>query len=106
MNYATDSNASFITESGLIAQEIFYDAPELRHLIHLPTDADLDMLYAAASNIPSSQDPSIDPAYPGWGNETASVDYTGLIPYLIKALQEKDTQINGMEARLSALEAK
>jgi hypothetical protein len=104
INYAEDSNATSSKESGLIAQELFYDAPELRHLVTLPADADSNMIFDDASNIASSVDPALDPSYPGWGSNLAGVNYTGFIPYLIKAIQEKDVQITGMEARLSALE--
>ena len=35
--------------------------------------------------IPTSIDPKQDPDYSSWGKETASVNYTGLIAYLVKA---------------------
>jgi hypothetical protein len=88
-------------ESGLIAQEVFYDAPELRHLVVLPSDADSNALFDSASNITSSTDPSLDPAYPMWGSNVCSLNYTGLIGYLVKAVQEKDAQIVEIRARLS-----
>ena len=100
LNYAGDSNATSYTESGLIAQEIFYDAPELRHLVTVPVDADSNAVYS--SNVTSSSDPSVDPDYSAWGSNLASVNYNGLIPYLIKALQEKDGEIKVLEARMSA----
>jgi hypothetical protein len=109
MDYASDSNATSFKESGLIAQEVFYDAPELRHLVTLPSGADSNALYS--SSIASSQDPSIDPSYAEWGTGIASVNYIGVIPYLIKALQEKDIEVQQTKqtlqdvlARLSALE--
>jgi len=86
MDYSIDSNASFVKESGLVAQDIFYDAPELRHLV-TPI---------------MSGDPVIDPDYSAWGSNAASVNYTGLLPYLIKAIQEKDTHIKSLEARIEA----
>jgi len=104
MDYRTDSNATFYKESGIMAQEIFYDAPELRHLVNLPSDADKIALYDGASNILSSTDPSLDPSYPGWGSNIAAVNYTGLIPYLIKAIQEKDDDIRALVGRVTALE--
>jgi hypothetical protein len=71
-----------IKESGLIAQEIYYDAPELRHLLRLP------MGVTPAENIQSTTDPNQDPDYSSWGTEPSMFCYTQLIPYLIKAVQE------------------
>ena len=92
---AANSNDYKAKESGLIAQEIWYDAPELRHLVMLPLDADSNILYG--SNITTSSNPAIDPEYIGWGSNPATVNYTGLIPYLIKAIQEKDTEIVSLQ---------
>jgi len=102
MDYTTNSNASFVKESGLIAQEIFYDAPELRYLVNMSPDANSNVIYNEIVN--SSEDPSIDPDYSAWGSNAASVNYTGLIPYLIKAIQEKDMQISDLIKRVTALE--
>ena len=97
----TSSNATYELETGLIAQEMFYDAPELRHLVTLPYDADATALYDAASNISSSLDPLVDPEYKNWGESgIACVDYIGLIPILVKALQEKDLEIQEIKTRL------
>ena len=79
-------------ESGLIAQEIYYDAPELRHLVSV-TDISGDVI------IPSSDDPQKDPDYSDWGDMPSGVQYEGLIPYLIKSVQE-------LAGRLDALEKK
>ena len=105
-DFATNSNASCysIKESGLIAQEIFYDAPELRHLVNLPEDANSNALYN--TTITSSDDPSIDPDYKDWGSKMASVNYIGLIPYLIKAIQEKDEEIIQLKSDYIQLEAR
>jgi hypothetical protein len=90
-------------ESGLVAQELWYNAPELRHLITLgrdydssgneytPTPDDLDL---SGNDIHSD----IDYGNHGWSKtEAACLDYIGLIPYLIKSNQE-------LEARISELE--
>ena len=102
MDYAGDSNATSYTESGFVAQEVFYDAHELRHLVQIPVDADSNALYT--ETIASSSDPALDPTYTSWGSNTASFNYIGLIPYLTKALQEKDEQLALLEARVAALE--
>jgi len=75
-------------ETGLIAQDIWYDAPELRHIVNLPDDAIPD------DTKPSEPDPGnirSDPDYDsaGWGKMgPATVNYINLIPYLIKSIRE------------------
>ena len=79
-----DDPTKWYTESGLIAQEVYYDAPELRHLVSRgESDTQLP-------EIPKSIDPTQDPDYPSWGKDTASVNYIGLIAYLVKA----DTELH------------
>lgn len=108
LDYASDSNVDASSppflESGLIAQEIFYAAPELRHLVVVPPGADSNALYHPDSNIAISGDPAVDPDYSAWGSNVAAVNYIGLIPYIVKALQEKDAEIAQLSARISALE--
>jgi hypothetical protein len=70
-------------ESGLIAQDIWYDAQELRFAVkpgllsEIPIDAPV-----------RSNNPVKDPDYSTWGPNPASVDYNYLIPYVIKSIQE------------------
>jgi hypothetical protein len=76
-------------ESGLIAQEIFYSAPEFRHIVKVPQQAgDVEALTPAPSD-----DPTQDPDYSVWGPTPASVDYKQFIPYLIKGVQEIVTEL-------------
>jgi hypothetical protein len=84
------------TESGLIAQDIWYDAPELRHLVRLGIGAD-----PAIEKPYRNPDITIDPDYSGWGPETATVNYTGLIPYLIKSVQEIATELPNVKTGVS-----
>ena len=93
-------------ESGFIAQEIYYDAPELRHLVKVEIDTE-----SLSDNIPTSTDPSQDPDYSSWGENPAGLIYTGLIPYLVKGIQEQQatitsqqTVIDSLLARVTALE--
>lgn len=102
MDFRENSNADFIKEAGFIAQEVFYDTPELRHLVTLPVDADSNALYTSTTQ--SSTTPSIDPSYTEWGTSTASLDYIGLIPYLVKCVQEKNAQLFELESRVAILE--
>ena len=92
-------------ESGLIAQEVYYNAPELRHLVLLgeeidasgneytPTPEEMDLTDVDIANDP-------DYGNHGWSKtQESSLNYTGLIPYLIKSNQE-------LAERLAALENK
>ena len=109
------------TESGLIAQEIYYNAPELRHLVHIEDSAG-NKLTPQEYDL-SGNDIQNDPDYTalGWGNKSATVNYTGLIPYLIKSNQEQQAMIDNkkqaqldqkkrleedVSARLASLESK
>jgi len=87
-------------ESGLIAQEVWYDAPELRHLVHLGKNAD-DTTPTPQPMDLSAVQPGTDPDYGnnGWSAQPSGLNYTGLIAYLIKSNQE-------LAARLDALELK
>lgn len=85
-------------ESGLIAQEIYYDAPELRHLITLGGDPDIEQ------HIDTSKDPKVDPDYSSWGKHIASVNYNGILPYIIKAVQQQNDVINQQNVKIAHLE--
>jgi hypothetical protein len=130
--FEEDGGTPTKTESGLIAQEVYYNAPELRHLVSIitkdcygrkrvPIEYDLSnnrvvetstepirmIIDIDASGNPvfetierentSSEEYNIqqDPNYTvlGWGKKSATVDYIGLIPYLIKSNQEQDALI-------------
>jgi len=83
-----EKSSKYIIESGLIAQEIFYEVPELRFLVNHSVDENL------ADNISRDfTDIKNDPDYSNWSNEISSVNYTGLIPYLIRGFQEQHTEI-------------
>ena len=98
--YETEGQAdTFIPESGLIAQEVYYDAPELRHLVEAGTGG------TPAETIETSTDPTVDPDYSSWGSEMAALNYTGLIPYLISAIKEQQGVITTLEAKTATLEA-
>jgi len=94
-----------VIESGLIAQDVYYIS-ELRHLVQSGENP---------SEIPEQKpiqtDPSIDPDYSMWGDTPASLNYNGLIPYLVKAIQELKTKNDNLEnintdllTRVTALE--
>ena len=78
-----------LREAGLIAQDIYYDAPELRYLVSARNKG----IDAEPVNIPQEkpfvdEDPANDPDYSGWGTGVASVAYIQFVPYLIKSIQE------------------
>lgn len=94
---STDISSWYI-QSGLIAQEVYYDAPELRHLVSIPEGVTPD------DSIETSTDPSVDPDYSSWGDDTAGLKYTGFIAYLITAVQELKVMNDNLTSRIEALE--
>ena len=86
------SNISVVRESGLITQDVWYDAPELRHLVRLGEGAEPgdDKSY-------TDSDPTKDPDYSSWGDNVSLLEYVGLIPYLIKSIQELQERIKTLE---------
>lgn len=88
----TTDTTNAIEESGLIAQDIYYQVPELRHLINLADDA------SPAPSITIPSDPTQDPDYSSWGSKPSSINYTGLIAYLVKSVQELSARIDVLEA--------
>ena len=75
-----DDPTTWHKESGSIAQEFNYDAPELRHLIHKgKPDLDEEGNEPSSPEINTSIEPQQDPDYSSWGKESASVNYSGLI---------------------------
>ena len=99
--YIENKKDHCIIESGLIAQEIFYEVPELRFLISNTIDTNKD------DETPRNfSDIKNDPDYSNWPDEIASVNYTGLIPYLIRGFQEQNNEINTLKTKVSELENK
>jgi len=85
-------------EFGFIAQEIYYQVPELRDLVNVPHDAtvvdDVDRDFTDIQN---------DPDYSNWGGRPASVDYNSLIALLTKGFQEQQTIIQTQQDEIDAL---
>ena len=95
-----DDPKSWYKGSGLITQEVYYDAPGLRHLAYRSSPE----TYEEGSGlrlqeIPTSIDPQQDPDYSSWGKESASVNYIGLIAYLIKASTELHEILKALESK-------
>ena len=87
-----------VKESGLIAQEVYYDAPELRHLIHCE-NAEIP-----AEKPFTDEDPTKDPDYSSWGKEAAGVNYQGIIAYLVQTVKENEEDKKMLKERIAALE--
>ena len=83
-------------EAGLIAQDIYYDTPEFRHLVGIPSDAN-----PSETKPPTPDDIQDDPDYSDWGTTPATVNYKGFVPYIIAGMQElkqeKDAEILALQ---------
>ncbi len=177
-DFASTDQSKWYKESGLIAQDIWYGAPELRHLVKLgnrtefvceykpitypplipgvdvsgveyqsievPIDVSGSQIDASGNRVDASGNPvpmtrteiitidnrpqsycgtkaiyppinpadiaeiplapdiQQDPDYTalGWGDTPSSVNYIGLIPYLIKSIQELKAEINRKRAEI------
>ena len=77
-------------ESGLMAQDVWYDTPELRHVVHLGAYANPTPEKPPA---PVLGDIQQDPDYSAWGSDPAQVQYDQLIPFTIKSIQEIVTEL-------------
>jgi hypothetical protein len=86
-------------ESGLIAQDVYYDAPELKHLLILPPDARPPVF----KPVPSG-DIQEDPDYSSWGGEPTRLNYIGLIPYLVRSTQELNAELVAERVKVATLE--
>ena len=87
-----DGTTKWYREGGLIAQEVYYDCVELRHLVHRESNSEL-------LDIPTSIGPSQDPGYSSCGKDSASVNYIGLIAYLVKADTELHERVKAWESK-------
>jgi hypothetical protein len=88
-------------ETGLIVQDIWYDAPELRHLVKLGDNANPPEVRPVD---PDPSDPTQDPDYSSWGTTPTTLEYQGVFVVAIKAIQELTLKNDALEARIAALE--
>jgi hypothetical protein len=100
-------------EVGFIAQDIYYEVPELKHII------DVGGGVTPAEHITIGDDPTEDPDYSSWGNVAAGVRYTEIIPYNTAAIQDLsnlrdldvdritvlESQVSNLLARVQTLES-
>jgi hypothetical protein len=71
-------------ESGFIAQEMYYDVPEMRHIVWPDRDAN-----------PNEHTP--EPNYSDWGKRPACLRYLHFIAYVVKSIQELRERIERLK---------
>ena len=99
-NMEINDPTTWYKESGLIAQDMYYDAPELRHLVHRrKPELDEEGNSIPLPEMPTSIYPQQDLDYSSWGKDPAPVNYIGFIAYLVKAN-------TGLHGRVKAVEPK
>jgi hypothetical protein len=76
------------TEAGIMAQDVWYDTPELRPFVNLPPTANP----AEEKPLAASGDPRDDPDYSDWGSKPANISEYFLPYYTLRALQELATE--------------
>lgn len=71
-------------ESGFMAQDIWYDVPELKHVVIPGDDA-------------TPNETKNEPSYDDWGKEHAKLDYHCIIPYAVGAINELREMVEQLE---------
>ena len=95
----TDST-TWVKEGGLIAQEVYYDAPGLRHLVIRGDNGfDEEGNEMPLPDIPTSIDTQKDPDYSSWGKEATSINYRWLIACLVKANTALHERVKALEPK-------
>ena len=95
-----DDPTTWYKESGLIAQGIYYAAPELGHSVHRgKLELDEEGNGIELLEIPTSMDPKQDPDYSSWGKDPASVNYIGLIAYSVNAHIELHGRVKALGSK-------
>lgn len=87
------------TEVGFIAQQIYYEVPELKHMVRPAGDAN------PVETMTFPEDPSVDPDYSSWGSEAATIHYIEIIPYNTAAIQDLKKLRDADIERISTLES-
>jgi hypothetical protein len=79
-----------IREDGFIAQDVWHDTPELRHLINVENPLNMG-------------DGTYDETSLKFVGAYAGLNYTGLIPFIVKGLQELDEMVETNISDLSTI---
>ena len=103
--------STFPKQAGVMAQDIWYNTPELRHLVNVGDDADMTKLEDPVNTQTykdhvANNDIKDDPDYEelGWGTKISTVNYTQFIPYLIQGYKEQQSLITSLQTRIELLE--
>ena len=103
--------STFPKHAGVMAQDIWYNTPELRHLVNVGDDADMTKLEDPVNTQTykdhvANNDIKDDPDYEelGWGTKISTVNYTQFIPYLIQGYKEQQSLITSLQTRIELLE--
>ena len=100
-----DLSGNYREESGLIAQDVYYNSPELRHIVELNVDASGNIIQPLPlpDGVNTTHDIQNDPDYKalGWGDEAVAVYYYQFIPYLIKSNQEQQEIIDNKQQQIA-----
>ena len=103
-----DLSDDYGIQSGFIAQDIWYNAPELRHLVYPGHDASGNKVtpHELPDGVDTLQDIQDDPDYNslGWGETEVGVDYEQIIAYLVGSIQEQHTLIHAEKTKVASLE--
>ena len=87
-------------ECGLIAQEVHYQAPELRkYVVSYPHDINMNNIQEIDVSNNIKNDPDCEAL--GWGKNEVALKYNGFIPYLIRSNQEQQEEINALKTQLA-----
>ena len=89
-----------VMEAGLIVQDVYYDAPELKHLVLLSDDA---IPQETKPEEPVPGDIQQDPDYSDWGVRPSGLNYTGLTPYIIKSIQEINMELPHHKTKIDGI---
>ena len=98
----TQKTGDPFNNAGLIAQQVYYDAPELRTMISLNEDyTPYDLPVGDIETFDDIQEEDYETTL-NWGVDVVDVKYNYIIPYLIKSIQELHQRIEVLENNTSA----
>ena len=83
-------------ETGFIAQDVWYNTPELRHLIKTKNRNNI-------LDISGSYTHETDLIANGWSEEPTQLNYIGLVGHITKSIQELDTLTESNKTKIDNL---
>ena len=100
-------SGDYIIETGLISQEVYYEVPELRHIVSIDNiDSSGNNILPTELTQEEHKNIKNDLSYNelNWGEKSCSIKYNNLIAYLIKGFQEQQEIIEEEKTKVSTLE--